>query len=255
MKAAAPLQFPHVPGFDVAGTVEALGPGVTGFTLGQAVFGRGTGTYAEYAVAPAAQLAPKPAKLSFEEAGGVNIAAVTAWCGLFDSAGLQPGQHVLISGAAGGVGHVAVQLARWKGAHVVGTASAGNAEYVRSLGAEKVLDYATTQPGSLGRSADIVFDTVGGAAQGPLWDALKPEGMFVTIAGRISEEDAKKRGARTAPVSAKSSTELLLKIAALVESGHVKVHVHRVFPLAEASRAHALSETGHGRGKIVLKVG
>ncbi len=255
MKAMMPLQFPQVPGFDVAGTVEALGEGVTGLKVGDAVYGRGSGTYAEYAIAPAAQLAPKPAKLSFEEAGGVNIAAVTAWCGLFDSAGLQAGQHVLISGAAGGVGHVAVQLAKWKGAHVTGTASSGNVEYVKSLGAEKVLDYATTKPASLGRTMDAVFDTVGGGAQGPLWDALKPGGVFVTIAGRISDDDAKKHDARTAPVSAKTTTDLLVKIAGLIDTGKVKVHIARVLSLADAAKAHTLSETGHGRGKIVLKVG
>lgn len=254
MKAAAPLQFPYTPGFDLAGEVEAVGEGVSGFRKGQAVFGRGTGTYAEYAVAPANQLALKPAKLSFEQAGAVNIGAVTAWAGLFDSARLQPGQQVLISGAAGGVGHFAVQLARWKGARVIGTSSAGNAEYVKGLGAEKVLDYRTTPPGSLGRTVDVVFDTVGGEAQAPLWNALKPDGIFVTIAGRITEETAKQHGARTAGVSAKTSTELLQKISDLIESGKLVPHVGKVFPLDQAAAAHTLSETGHGRGRIVLKV-
>ena len=254
MKANVTLQMPNTPGFDVSGTVEALGQGVTAFQKGQAVFGRGTGSYAEFAVAPAGQLALKPAKLSFEQAASIPIGAVTAWCGLFDSAGLQAGQRVLVSGAAGGVGLFAVQFARWKGAHVTGTASAGNVEYVRSLGAEKVLDYHTTPAKSLGRSMDVVFDCVGGEAQAPLWEALKPGGMFVTIAGRITEETAKQHDARTAPVSAKATTELLQKIAGLIESGTVAPHVGRVFPLAEARQAHTLSETGHGRGRIVLKV-
>ncbi len=254
MKANVPLQMPHTPGFDVSGTIEAVGPGVTGSQEGQAVFGRGTGTYAEFAVAPSGQIAQKPAKLSFEQAAAVNIGAVTAWCGLFDSAGLQAGQRVLISGAAGGVGHFAVQLARWKGAHVTGTASRGNLDFVRSLGGEKALDYATTPAGSLGRTMDVVFDTVGGAAQAPLWEALRPGGVFVTIAGRVTEETAKQHEARTASVSAKTTTELLQKIAGLIESGEVVPHVGQVFPLAEAVRAHMLSETGHGRGRIVLKV-
>jgi NADPH:quinone reductase-like Zn-dependent oxidoreductase len=254
MKAAAPLQFPSTPGFDVAGTVEAIGEGVAALHTGQAIFGRGSGTYAEYAIANANQLAPKPSTLSFEQAAAVNIGAVTAWAGLFDAARLQPGQQVLISGAAGGVGHFAVQLARWKGARVVGTSSAANIDYVRTLGAEKALDYRTMPPASLGRTVDVVFDTVGGEAQAPLWDALKPDGIFVTIAGRITEETAKQHGARTAGVSAKTSTELLQTISGLVDSGLLIPHVGRVFPLDQAAAAHALSEQGHGRGRIVLKV-
>lgn len=140
-----PVPLPFTPGSELAGTVELPGPGVTAFEVGQAVYGRGAqGAYADYAVIPAGSLAHKPRNISFDQAASVPVGARTAWMALFSLADLQAGQRVLVHGAAGGVGNYAVQLARWKGAHVIGTASITNLEFVRSLGAEIVIDYHTT---------------------------------------------------------------------------------------------------------------
>jgi NADPH:quinone reductase-like Zn-dependent oxidoreductase len=133
----APLELPHIPGFDLAGAVAEVGAGVSDFSTGDEVFGRGSGTYAEYAVAPVTTLAPKPVAVSFDQAATLAIGGVTAWASLFEAARLEPGQRLLVHGGAGGVGSFAVQLGHWKGAHVIATASAGNLELVRRLGATR----------------------------------------------------------------------------------------------------------------------
>jgi NADPH:quinone reductase-like Zn-dependent oxidoreductase len=255
MRAFRPLQFPVTPGFDLAGTVEAAGAGVTAFQPGQAVFGSGSGAYAEYAVAPAANLAAMPRNLTFDQAAAVPIGARTAWTALFDAAGLQPGQRLLVNGAAGGVGHFAVQLGRWKGAHVSGTASTANVEFVRSLGADEVVDYTATPVEQAVRDVDVVLDTVGGPGIQRLLQVLKPGGVIVTIAGQVPEGAAQERGVRVArPTPPPSPGALLQQIASLIEAGTIRPVAGRVFPLEEVRQAHALSETGHGRGRIVLHV-
>jgi NADPH:quinone reductase-like Zn-dependent oxidoreductase len=143
LKDFMPVPLPFTPGLDLAGIVAAVGPDVTTVQPGQAVFGRGSGAYAEYAIAPANALAPKPHALSFDQAATIPVGASTAWAAIFDVAGLQAGQRLLVHGAAGGVGLYAVQFGRWAGAEVIGTASAGNVEFVRSLGAQTVVDYTT----------------------------------------------------------------------------------------------------------------
>src|SRR5579885_2177075 len=152
------FELPWTPGSDVAGVVEAVGPGVTTVRPGDAVLGLSrTGAYAEFAAAPVDALAPKPARISFDEAASIPVGAMTAWQGLFDHGGLQPGQRVLVQGAAGGVGQLAVQLAHWKGARVVGTASTGNLDFVRALGADEVVDYTTTKVEDVLHDLDLVF--------------------------------------------------------------------------------------------------
>ena len=194
MRNFRPLQLPSAAGIDLAGTVEAVGPGVTAWQVGQAVFGSGSGAYAEYAVAPAGNLAAMPRTLTFDQAAAAPIGARTAWTALFDAAGLQPGQRLLVNGAAGGVGHFAVQLGRWKGAHVIGTASAANVDFVRSLGAETVVDYAATSVEDAVRDVDAVLDTVGGAGTERLLRVVKPGGVIASIAGPVPEEVAQQRG-------------------------------------------------------------
>lgn len=160
-----PMRFPYVPGVDLAGVVERVGPGVTVVRPDQEVFGRAAhGSYAEYAIAPAEALAPKPATVGFDEAATIPLGATTAWQGLFDHGHLEPGQRVLILGGAGGVGLFAVQFAHWTGAEVIATASARNADFVRALGAQTVIDYTTTPVADAARDVDLVFDTVGGEA-------------------------------------------------------------------------------------------
>ena len=255
MRAFRPSTFPYVPGADLSGVVEQVGAGVAGFQSGQAVFGRGSrGTYAEYALVPAAALALKPKPLSFEEAATIPVGATTAWQGLFDQGNLQAGQRVLILGGAGGVGIFAVQFARWKGAHVLSTASTANVEFARSLGAEQVIDYTQTNVADKAREVDLVFDTVGGAALESAWPTLKRGGLFVSIAGRPDEARARELGVRTASFSAQVNSDLLSTFAHLIYEGQIKAVVGQTFPLSEAGKAQELSQKGHGRGRIILQI-
>lgn len=253
-----PLQFPYTPGIELSGVIAEVGSGVTGLRVGQAVFGNAPGgAYAEYAVVPATSLAPKPASLTFDQAAAVPVGAQTAWRSLFDAGNLQAGQHILIQGGAGGVGSMAVQLAHWKGAHVTATASANNHAFVRSLGAETVIDYQSSPFESAVHDMDMVLDAVGGDLQERSLHVLRPGGILVTIAGQPPLEKAQALGVRAAsPGRADPATNaaMLGKISELIEAGKIKVEVTTVFPLAEASKAHALSQGGHGRGRIVLHI-
>jgi NADPH:quinone reductase-like Zn-dependent oxidoreductase len=252
-----PVQLPYTPGVELAGVIAELAPGVTRFQVGQAVYGNGGGTNAEYTVAPATSLAHVPRNLAFDEAAGVPVGALTAWRALFDSADLQPGQRVLVQGAAGGVGSYGVQLARWKGAHVIGTASANNHDFVRSLGAKEVIDYQATPFETVVHDMDVVLDTVSGDVAARSLQVLRPGGIYVTVAGQPPLEEAQERGVRATSVGPSDQARtsgLLRKMTELIEEGRVKVPAPRVFPLAEASQAHALSQQGHGRGRIVLHI-
>jgi NADPH:quinone reductase-like Zn-dependent oxidoreductase len=255
LKDFMPATFPYVPGADLAGVVEKVGPGVNAFQPGQAVFGRTSqGSYTEYAIAPVNTLALKPASLSYDEAATIAVGATTAWQGLFDHGNLQPGQRVLILGGAGGVGNFAVQFARWKGAQVISTASTRNVDFVRSLGAETVIDYTRTQVADAVHDVDLVLDTVGGSALAGVLPTLKRGGTLITIAGQPDEAKAKELGVRTARFSAQVSTELLTTFAQLIDEGQVKVFVGPVFSLNEAGKAQELSQSGHGRGRIILHI-
>ena len=255
IKAFMPSTFPYVPGADLAGIVEKVGPGVTVFQPGQEVFGRSSnGSYAQYSIAPANALALKPKTLSFAEAATIPVGATTAWQGIFDHGNLQPGQRVLILGGAGGVGVCAVQFARWKGAHVISTASTSNVDFVRSLGAETVIDYIKTRVGDEIHDVDLVFDTVGGEALASAYPTLKRGGTLVSIAGQPDEAKARELGVRTARFSAQVNGELLSTFAQIITEGQVKAVVGATFPLSEAGKAQALSHGGHGRGRIILEI-
>ncbi|MDR3575715.1 MAG: NADP-dependent oxidoreductase [Anaerolineaceae bacterium] len=252
-KAFMPLTFPWTPGLDGSAVIESVGSGVTYFQPGQPVYGRISRSYAEYALAPAADLVPKPANLSFDQAAAVPVGALTAWGTVVEVAAVQPGQTVLVQGAAGGVGLFVVQLAHMKGAHVIGTASARNADFVRSLGADQVIDY---QAGPFEKSVhdvDIVIDTVGGEVSQRSLQVLHPGGLFVTIAGMPPEEQAKALGVRVAR-GTRPGPDVLSEITRLIESEKIRPVVGPAFPLAEAGAAQAQGETGHGRGRILLHI-
>jgi NADPH:quinone reductase-like Zn-dependent oxidoreductase len=250
-----PVSFPWIPGGEGAGVVEEVGPDGKGFKRGQEVFGCFGGSYAEYATAAPGDIAEKPRNLSFDEAAAVPIGALTAWNVVIETAGLEPGMRMLVLGAAGGVGHFAVQLARWKKARVIGTCSRGNMEFVRTLGAEQVIDYAA---GPLGERAeaknvDVVVDTVGGDTAVQALATLKAGGLLVTVAGPAPEEQAKSLGAR-AVAGHRASAERLGELRELLRSRIIVPVVHQVYGLADARKAQEQSETRHGRGRIVLHI-
>ena len=187
-------------------------------------------------------------------AAAIPVGAVTAWRALFDTAGLKKDQTVLIHGAAGGVGSFAVQLAKWKGAHVIGTASARNQAFLRELGVDEPIDYEKTRFEDVVHDVDVVFDPIGGDTQKRSWKVLKKGGILVSIVAPPTADEAAKHGVRSAFLSAQAGSSLLAKLAELADSGKIKPIVETVLPLSEARKAHELNETGHARGKIVLKV-
>jgi NADPH:quinone reductase-like Zn-dependent oxidoreductase len=253
------FELPFTPGLDLAGVVEAIGEGVTTVAAGDAVYGYSNmmrqGAYAEYALVSAGEIAPKPASVDFETAASVPLARVTAWQGLFTVAGLQPGQTVLIHGASGGVGSLAVQFARAKGARVLATAGSDKLALLRDLGVAEAIDYTTTRFEDVARNVDVVFDTVGGELTERSLAVLKPGGIYVTPAGQPEPEAAVQRGVRASGMMAQANPTDLTEIASLIDAGTVKPVVSTVLPLAEARQAHELLEAGHTRGKIVLRVG
>ncbi len=255
MKDVMPMQFPLILGYDVAGTVEEVGAGVTQFAVGDAVYADiKSGGYAEYVAFPAKEAARKPQTLDFTGTASLPVAALTAWQALFDHAHLEAGQAVLIHAGSGGVGHLAVQLAKNKGAHVIATASSQNHDFVRSLGADEVIDYNTTKFEDVVHDVDVVFDTMGGETQERSWGVLKPGGILVSIVSPDTEQKAKAHGKRGLMMMAQNNTAQLTELAALIDAGKLKPHVERVFPLAEARQAQETSQGGHVRGKIVLQV-
>ncbi len=257
-RAYRPVEFPYILGSAIAGVIEEVGPGVTEFRTGQAVFGRTTkGAYAEYTTAAIETLALKPDAISFAEAATISGGATVAWTALFENAALQSGQHVLIHGAGGGVGLFAVQFARWRGAHVIGTASTRNIEFVRSLGAETVVDYTATPFEEVVQAVDVVLDTIGGETLQRSMQVVKPGGVLVSLLEQPSQEKAQEYGIRAINNSVTQpfpSSNLLTTIAQLMAEGTVKTVVAREFSLDEARQAHELCQTGHGRGRIVLRI-
>ncbi len=246
-----PVKFPSVSGKDFAGTVEALGSGVSGFSVGQRVFGSANGTYAEFVVAKASSIAPIPDALSFEQAASVPLGALTAWH-VVEEAGITAGSSVIVVGAAGGVGMFAVQFARLKGAAVTGLASAKNLAFVESLGAEAV-DYATAAPASLAGKADLVIDTAGGTALEDAYSLVRRGGTLLSTAGTPNAQRAAEAGIAARAAGNKGSGPLA-QIAELLGSGKLVTAVGPIFDLADAGSAQDLSQTGHGRGRILLKV-
>ncbi len=252
------LQFPIILGCEIAGTVEEVGGDIKNFKQGDAVYGyigSHAGGYAEYAIAKADEIALKPESLNFENGAAIAVGALTSWQAIFDLANLNSGQRILITGASGGVGSMAVQIAKAKGAFVIGTASGKNEEFVKSLGADEFIDYTKQKFEEIVKEVDVVFDTVGGDTLTRAFQTLKKGGFLVTTVEPPSEEKAKEFGVTAAMVEAKASANQLAEINRLIDEGKLKTHVGTVLPLAEVKKAHQLSESGHTRGKIILQVG
>ncbi len=244
-------ELPAVLGSEVSGVVEASR--AEGFAEGDEVFGlAASGGYAELATASAEKIAEKPAGLSHEQAAAIPVAGLTAWQAIFDRGGAQEGHTVLVAGAAGGVGHFAVQFAKLAGAHTIGTGSSRNRDFVLDLGADEYVDYTEQEVADAVSGVDLAFDTVGGETTASLLPAVRDGGLLVTIAGSPPEDAARERGVRAELVVMSASSEQLARIAQLVAAGDVRVEIADVLPLADAPHAHELSESGHTRGKLVL---
>ncbi|WP_055491094.1 NADP-dependent oxidoreductase [Streptomyces sp. TP-A0356] len=252
---------PFVLGWDVSGVVEATGIGVALFKPGDEVFGMlpypfGHGSHAQYVTAPARALTHKPA-IDHTQAGALPLVSLTAWQALVETADLQPGQRVLIHAAAGGVGHVAVQIAKARGAYVIGTASAGKHDFLRGLGADELIDYRETDFAEAVRDVDVVLDTIGGDYVQRSLRTLRRGGILVTILPRGSKElplEAEKLGVRATEMLVDADHYGMKAIAELVEAGKLHAAIAGTFPLTEAAKAHELGETGRTTGKLVLIV-
>ncbi len=251
--------FPLILGWDVSGVVVAVGKDVTGFAEGDEVYGLvgfpGLGSaYAEYLAAPAAHIALKPRTLTHVQAAALPLAALTAWQALFETGDLAFGQRILVHAAAGGVGHVAVQLAKWRGAYVIGTASARHHDMLRSLGVDEVVDYTITRFENLVHDVDMVLDALSGETRARSWQVLKKGGMLVSILSGIDPAVAEAHGVRWGYLLVRPDQARLAEIARLADVGSLRPVVDSVFPLGEAAQAHARGEQGHTSGKIVLQV-
>jgi NADPH:quinone reductase-like Zn-dependent oxidoreductase len=252
---------PFCLGWDVSGVVSAVAPGVTRFKVGEEVFGmpwfpRQAGAYAEYVTAPSRHFEHKPAVLSHEQAGALPLAALTAWQVIVDTIQIQEGDDLLIHGAAGGVGHLAIQIAKARGANVIGTARAEQADSLAELGVDRIIDYRDERFEELVSDLDAVIDLVGTYGESSL-SVLRPGGILVSVPSGASEGLL---GAATA--ANRRATGFLVEpdpvglagICHLIEAGHLRVHVDRAFELEQVAEAHRLAEAGHGGGKIVLRV-
>jgi NADPH:quinone reductase-like Zn-dependent oxidoreductase len=252
-RGVAPRQLPAVLGSDVAGTVELSR--TDGFAEGDRVFGfAASGGYAEFATARAGAIAQTPAGVADEQAAAIPVAGLTAWQVLFERAQLQAGQTVLIAGAAGGVGHFAVQFARIAKARVIGIGSAHNREFVLGLGAEEYVDYTRENVAEAVSEVDVAFDAVGGETTETLLSTVREGGILITIAAAPPETAAAERNVRAELHVTSPNPEQMSEIAELIARGEVRVEIAERLPLTDVRRAHELSEGGHTRGKIVLTI-
>jgi NADPH:quinone reductase-like Zn-dependent oxidoreductase len=256
----ADVTFPWIPGWDVSGTVEAVGADVTTVAPGDAVFGMLTderGTYAGYVSVPAKNLVSKPPAISHTTTAAVPMVGLTAWQALFDAAGCKPGMRVLIHAAAGGVGHVAVQFANWIGATTIGTASASNRSYLKALGLDEFVNYRDVRFEEVGDECDVVLDLVGGETFERSVRVLRPGGYFAKLPGPLTDrerallDDADLDGSY--PV-VQWRPEQLRTLSVLLETGGLDVRIDSVYQLGDVASAHERSESGHAKGKIVLEV-
>ncbi|MET7472956.1 NADP-dependent oxidoreductase [Streptomyces sp. NPDC005648] len=270
------LEYPLIPGTDLSGMVRAVAPDVSGFAVGDEVFGmlRFPGfdgrTYAEYVAAPASDLAHKPAGIDHVRAAGAPMALLTAWQYLVDlghdvpspftgrvhrPVPITPGMTVLVNGAAGGVGHFAVQLAKWKGAHVIAVASGRHEEFLRKLGADEFIDYTTTTAADVVNGVDLVIDTVGGPAGSRLLSVLRRGGTILPVFfAEYDPEVTARLGIGVSNIQVRSNGPQLAEIGRLFDEGRLQVGVDSTYPLSEADRAHTRAAQGHIQGKIVLTV-
>lgn len=256
LMASRGVEPPVILGWDISGVVEAVGPGADGFAVGDEVFGlskfpKVAGAYAEYAAVPAADVARKPASITHPEAASLPLAALTAFQAL-ELAELSSGQSILVQAAAGGVGSLAVQLAKARGAIVAGTASGANQDLLRELGVDTPIDYSTTRFEDVVSGLDAVLESQGGEIRQRSWGVLRPGGIMVSILGPLPPEDAEAHGVRGTHLLVKPNGAQMGLIADLVAQGKVHPVVQEVFPFSRAADAHRLLEAGHARGKLVL---
>jgi NADPH:quinone reductase-like Zn-dependent oxidoreductase len=263
-----PLSLPLLPGSQASGIVEAVGPGVTAFHEGDAVYGllrfpgngSPAGAYAEYITAPVEHLALKPASIDHLQAAAVPMAALTAWQGIMEHTNLQAGQTVLVNGAAGGTGHIAVQLAKARGARVIGVASGRHEAFLHALGVDAFVDYTTTSLKQVAPEVDVAIDTVGTMGENPLLATLKPGGTLLwiglhsTLDNGVSGTERTEAGVTIEKFQVRSNGAHLAAISELIDTGQLRAMVDTVVPLAEARKAHERGEAGHLQGIIVLRV-
>ncbi len=258
LKEMVSYSMPVILGWDVSGIVESIGKDVTKFKVGDAVFSRPDvkrdGTYAEFVAVDEGEVAFKPKTISHVESASLPLAGITAWEALFTTAKLSSDQKILIHGGSGGVGSLAIQLAKSRGAYVISTTSTKNLALVKSLGADDVIDYKTQKFEEIVSEVDVVFDTVGGEVQERSWSALRQGGILVSIVSQPSDEAAAKHKVRSAFIFIEPNAEILTQIAELVDEGKVRPVIGAEFALADIAKAHELSESGHSIGKIVLYV-
>ena len=253
-----PIQLPFIPGWDVSGEIEEVGSDILTFKKGDEVYGRPDvtrdGTYAEYVAVKANQINFKPKSINHDKASAVPLAGLTGWQGLFDYGHLEEGQKVLIHAAAGGVGSFAVQLAKWKGAYVIGTSSEENIDFLFDLGADEALDYKTVKFEDRLKDVDLVFDLIGGDTQQRSLKIIKKGGRLITIVQPKYQEEAKANDIHMEVFMTQSLPEELEQLGNLIDSGKIKPVVTRTFPLKDAAEAQKEIEKGHTRGKMVLTV-
>jgi NADPH:quinone reductase-like Zn-dependent oxidoreductase len=254
---------PFVLGWDVSGVVESVGIGTALYKPGDEVFGMlrypyGHGAFAEYVTAPARTFARKPGKIEHVQAAALPLAALTAWQALVDIAGVKAGQRVLVHAAAGGVGHLAVQMAKARGAHVIGTASAAKHEFLRGLGADELIDYRNVDFAEAVGDVDVVIDTMGGDYGPRSLRTLRRGGVIVSLVLSNMAEglnaQAEELGIRAESMLVEPDYAGMRAIAALAETGRLRAEIDTVLPLEEAAKAHERGETGRTTGKIVLTV-
>ncbi len=253
------FELPHIVGTDIAGVIEAVGREVVDFKPGDEIIGSiewtKQGAFTEYVATKTQYITRKPNNVNWVEAAAIPLAALTAWQALFDHGHIQPGQKVVIQAAAGGVGLFAVQFAKWKGAYVVGTASEVNDAFVKSFGADEVVDYHTTKLTDRVMGADMVLDSIATPeVQEECFEALKNGGHYVSITAGPREELQKGYDIHATRFLFVSHQAQLQQIVGLIEQGIVKVHVDKTFPLAEAKDALEYVHKGRTRGKVVLTV-
>ena len=260
-----PHEFPITLGWDVAGIIEEVGHEVAQLGVGDEVYSYGrlpiihSGSYAEYMVLPANIITQKPSKLSFEQAASIPLAALTAFQSLFDAGGLRSGETVLIHAAAGGVGSFAVQLAKQRGATVIGTASPCNHDYLRNLGADHVIDYSSQDFRQMVREwypagIALAYDCVGGEVLEQSVEILNPSGRLVTIVEPGQVESMKRRGLNVHFVFVEPNTHQLEELTKMADQGQLRTHISETYPLEQAAQAHEYIESQHVRGKLVLTI-
>ena len=257
MKEAMKVDFPFILGWDVSGIIENTGALVTRFAAGDKVYARAdtsrNGSYAEYITVRASEIAFAPDSIPLNFAAAVPLAAQTAWAGLFEQGRLQTGQRVLIHGASGGVGSFAVQLASIAGAHIIAVTSKKNVDFVRSLGANEVIEYTKEDFSKRVKDIDLVFDTIGGDTQKKSWGVIKKGGTLVSTVG-ADQAAAKEHHVQAKSFMVNSNGARLQEISGLIDDNKLKVIIEKEFTLKEIKNAHKLSEEGHIRGKVIINV-